>query len=765
MESILKLLRTMKIQKIKKQILTSIFIVLISTLLLGSYIFQTSKTALDNSAKKILTELLESEKSLLEILSKDWSNFLIAISQHPTLKSYAQMSFSKNQEEMNKLKPKLEKLFYEYNQLKPEVVKYMRFIGTNGVEEVLVKNSVISKTYKDRNNRPYFNEIKTQKIGHLNPPTYRKGTSYTGLDWSIAIGDGEKFHGVFTITLDTTVISQLINPSIKAGGIDSFYLLDKKGLQIIGPDNKNFEKPISYFSETQENGYVEKIAESFVVKDSIDLLEGYLLILINNKKITNEHIISFIPTVIILSISSIIILILLSAFLIGTHRRTRALSDLLNERRIMNDELTYQAYHDHLTGLPNRAAFERKARLILIDTIVHKSPSCLIYIDLDKFKLINDSSGHTAGDEFLIALAERINNKLRKTDLFSRLGGDEFGILFENCTIKEAINRLEIVLKDIENFVFNFNGKNHKVGLSIGVSLMNEFTKDIDQAMGEADLACYCAKHSGRNQIKVFDTQSEEMNKAREHTKWVEKIEDALVNNQFILHAQKIKYFTSNTSPCYEILIRLLDIDGKIIAPGHFLPSAERFGLIAQIDRWVIKNTINLISQTDQLHCSINLSGDSIKDPKLLSFINDTIKHSKIEPGRLTFEITESIAIGNIMAARKLVTSIKSIGCMIALDDFGTGLSSFSYLKHLPIDILKIDKSFIDDILTDVFDKEFSNSMVHIAKALSIKTVAEGVENIATVALLKELEVDAIQGYVIHRPEPLNNIISILNEK
>lgn len=433
----------------------------------------------------------------------------------------------------------------------------------------------------------------------------------------------------------------------------------------------------------------------------------------------------------------------------------------ISERRSMTERLTYQAYHDVLTGLPNRLAFERQAGLMIDDVIINDETCCMIYFDLDQFKVVNDTAGHAAGDELLIQLSSRLKKLLRSNDILSRLGGDEFGVLLSKCNREDAKRMAEKILKDVREFLFIYEQRQYQVGASIGICMIDANTRDINQVMSEADIACYSAKKAGRNCIRVYDYESEEISEEHRVMNWSSRIKQALQEDKFILFGQKIANYSyiDNRNRSFEILVRLRE-DDEIITPGVFMPSAERFGLMVELDRWVIENSFSILASHPGQSCNINLSGDSFKDDGLLSFIKTRFNKYALDPSRVTFEITETVAMGNLSAAREVVSELKDIGVSIALDDFGTGLSSFAYLKHFPVDTIKIDKSFVDDILTDPFDREFISSIVAIARALNIKTVAEGVESIATLASLKELNVDAIQGYALHRPEPLTSLLA-----
>tara|TARA_R110000782_G_scaffold166829_1_gene258768 strand:+ start:43 stop:1689 length:1647 start_codon:yes stop_codon:yes gene_type:complete len=452
--------------------------------------------------------------------------------------------------------------------------------------------------------------------------------------------------------------------------------------------------------------------------------------------------------------------------------------DITEERRL-SDQLSYYANHDDLTGLINRREFERRAKRLLSAVNKDSEEHALCYIDLDQFKVVNDTCGHVAGDELLRQLSSVLESTVRKRDTLARLGGDEFGILMEHCSLDGAHRVAESLHKAIQDYQFNWEGKIFKVGVSIGLTPITTMTPDITELLKDADAACYMAKEKGRNRIHVYHPEDTEIANRHGEMLWVSRIHQALAEDQFCLYAQTIESLEQNDGNHYELLLRMIDETGGTIAPGLFLPSAERYNLISKVDRWVIKNTFKeLASHTQFINkinfCSINLSGQSMAEADFLNFVISQFDESGIDGAKICFEITETAAISNLNTAMKFMSTLKGFGCYFALDDFGSGLSSFAYLKNLPVDYLKIDGMFIKDIADDPIDHAMVKSINEIGQVMGMKTIAEFVENDVIKGMLKEIGVDYVQGYGIAKPLPLekllnnsnyNNVVKITTKK
>lgn len=429
--------------------------------------------------------------------------------------------------------------------------------------------------------------------------------------------------------------------------------------------------------------------------------------------------------------------------------------------KTLTQEMTYQATHDPLTNLINRREFECRLDKSIKSAKIDHAKHALCYMDLDKFKVVNDSCGHVAGDELLKQISFTINKKVRETDTFARLGGDEFALLFEGCSIKKAAELAEEIRLEIEDYRFHWDEKSFKVGISIGIVSIDSKSgtpKDIQSA---ADTACYIAKEQGRNRVHVYNIGSKEITEHTNETNWLTRINIALDNNDFILYFQKIAAIENKNDSHYEVLIRMIDADKSLISPAAFLPAAERFNIMVAVDDWVIKNTLTIMSQPQYQHInfSINLSGQSLGDSKFMNDCITRISESQIDATRICFEITETAMIANINTAIKSVSILRGFGCKVALDDFGSGLSSFAYLKNLPVDYLKIDGSLIKDLDKDPINVTMVNSINHIGHSMGLKTIAEYVENDAVLNILSDMQVDYVQGYGIEKPIPLEKIM------
>ena len=432
----------------------------------------------------------------------------------------------------------------------------------------------------------------------------------------------------------------------------------------------------------------------------------------------------------------------------------------ITKLRNLTQKMTYQATHDALTNLINRREFERRLEQAAEETKFNNKNHSLCYMDLDQFKAVNDSCGHAAGDELLKQLSSKINLIIREADTFARLGGDEFGLLLISCPIEKAAIIAEEVRKIVEDFRFHWDGKTFKVGISIGIVILNKQSGSITEIQSAADTACYIAKEQGRNRVHIYEADSTATTKHANETNWLNRINIALDNDKFVLYFQKIASINNDDYEHYEVLIRMISEDGKTIPPNSFIPAAERFDIMSSVDSWVIKNIL-LIMQKEQyvnINFSVNLSGQSLGDLKFMQNCIDQITDSEINPAQLCFEITETAMIANLSNAIRSISILRGLGCKIALDDFGSGLSSFAYLKNLPVDYLKIDGSLIKDIENDKVNITMVKSIIHIGQSMGLETIAEYVENDTVLNLLRDLKIDFIQGYGVAKPVPLEGI-------
>ncbi|MFP5409654.1 MAG: EAL domain-containing protein [Gammaproteobacteria bacterium] len=423
--------------------------------------------------------------------------------------------------------------------------------------------------------------------------------------------------------------------------------------------------------------------------------------------------------------------------------------------------LAYQATHDALTGLINRREFERQVGDVLDGARQHQTDHAFCYMDLDQFKVVNDTCGHAAGDELLIELAAMMRHRVRDLDTLARLGGDEFGILLRNVPLSEARALAEDIRNRVRDYRFLWQGKTFEVGISIGVVQIRADTASVAEVFSNADIACFVAKDKGRNQIHVSNLDDVEQARRQLEMQWSVRIPNALENDRFVLHFQKVLPIdpAAGQPPRCELLVRMLDDDGTLILPGRLIPAAERFRHMPEIDRWVIRHALALIarhgSELGMASYAINLSGQSLGQEDLLDFVRREILRSGVRPGLITFEVTETAAIRNVSHAGRFMAELKKLGCQFSLDDFGSGLSSFGYLKMLPVDYLKIDGSFVRNMIHDAHDHSIVVAITQIARTLKIGCVAEFIEDEVTLQALREIGVEYGQGYHLHRPEEL----------
>ncbi|WP_304640037.1 ammonium transporter [Pseudomonas sp.] len=438
--------------------------------------------------------------------------------------------------------------------------------------------------------------------------------------------------------------------------------------------------------------------------------------------------------------------------------------DVTVNRRLAR-ELSHQAAHDTLTGLANRAEFERRLTQAL-RPLENLGEQVLCYMDLDQFKIVNDTCGHAAGDELLRQLARLFQTRVRSSDVLARLGGDEFGLLLTGCSLEEAVPIADGIRSLVEDFRFSWEGKTFAVGVSIGlVQVGGEHTHSLGEVLSAADSACYAAKDSGRNRIHIYQADDQQLLTRRGEMLWVNRIRQAIEADLLRLYVQPVvRVQGSDDAPAFEVLVRMLGEDGQVIPPGAFMPAAERYLLSSAIDRWVVGNFLAWVGDYSR-RCagrpgsySINLSAASLGEQGFLDFVLETIARHQVPPAVICFEITETSAIANLSRALTFMQRLKAIGCCFALDDFGSGLSSFAYLKNLPVDFLKIDGVFVKDIDTDPIARAMVASINTIGHEMGLKTVAEFVENGEILERLKMLGVDYAQGYHIGRPRPLSEL-------
>ena len=431
----------------------------------------------------------------------------------------------------------------------------------------------------------------------------------------------------------------------------------------------------------------------------------------------------------------------------------------VSESRELNRKLSYHASHDILTGLVNRREFESRLERSLRSAKARETSYALCHVDVDQFKIINDSCGHSAGDALLGQVGALLKTKIRWRDTLSRLGGDEFGVLLESCSLEEALDMADQLRATVSAYKFVWEERTFRLGCSVGVVPITGDSEDVATLLSAADSACAAAKEAGRNRVYSFQENDIDLMRRRKEMQWAARINNALEESRFELFRMTIQPLqVEDPGEHYELLLRMKDENGKIISPVDFINAAERYGLTPAIDRWVIENALRwLVSEADERErlslCSINLSGQSLGDDKFLPFVIDQFHRSGIDAKKICFEITETAAIASFSQANRFIQALKVLGCRFALDDFGTGLSSFGYLKHFPVDFLKIDGSFVKEILHDPIDREMVRSINEIGHLTGKQTIAEFAENVEIINMLRSLGVDYAQGYGIASPQ------------
>jgi diguanylate cyclase (GGDEF)-like protein/PAS domain S-box-containing protein len=437
----------------------------------------------------------------------------------------------------------------------------------------------------------------------------------------------------------------------------------------------------------------------------------------------------------------------------------------VTEARRLTHRMAHQATHDALTGLVNRREFEQRLKRVLKTAREDKTENALCYLDLDQFKLINDHCGHLAGDALLSQLGALLRTQVRERDTLARLGGDEFGVLLERCTLEQACRVAHAFREAIEDFRFVWEGKVFTIGASIGLVPITESSENLTHILRAADAACYMAKDEGRNRIHVFREDDAALARRHREIQWTIHIPQALAEDRFRLCFQPIVSMSALDHPPqhHELLLRLENPQGQLVPPGAFLPAAERYHLIAKIDAWVIRKALGWLNRhptyLDRLHlCAINLSGLSLGNEDFLTLTLRQFKETGVPPEKICFEITETAVIANLGVACRFIDVLHAQGCCFALDDFGSGLSSFAYLKNLPVDFVKIDGAFVKDVVEDPLDWVMVKYINEIGHVMGKQTIAEFVENERILDKLRAIGVDYAQGYYLGEPRVLEDL-------
>lgn len=443
---------------------------------------------------------------------------------------------------------------------------------------------------------------------------------------------------------------------------------------------------------------------------------------------------------------------------LARRQREARLEEELAERRVMEARLQYRATNDELTGLANRSQLEGALELALIRAQNFQRPGALLYIDLDQFKLVNDTEGHESGDRLLGEIAALLRRKMQPRHLVARIGSDEFAVLLEQTPRNAVLEMAEELRKLFHSHCFEGRLGRYHLGASIGVALLSPNERlESGELLARADQACHVAKIHGRNRVHCYDSADPEVLGLQQDAGWVPILRDALREGSFSLVFQPIVRAQDGTCNHYEALVRLSE-GGRLHGPAEFIPAAERVGLIHQIDLWVVEAAMDRLAALppaeNPISLSINLSTHAFRNPDLMPLLERKLEMTGLSPRRLMFEITETSAVTQLAQTRKLVERMRAIGCRFALDDFGSGFSTFSYLKHFPVDLLKIDGGFVVNMLNDETDELLVRSMVGLAHSLGKRVVAEFVENEATAQRLREIGADYLQGYHLGKPQP-----------
>ena len=446
------------------------------------------------------------------------------------------------------------------------------------------------------------------------------------------------------------------------------------------------------------------------------------------------------------------------AFAIMTQSIKGYIAELLERDR----KSTWEARHDSLTGLLSRSAFEECIEQCIEDAKYTQTVHAMLFLDLDKFKVINDTAGHLAGDHLLKEISKLFEMLIRQEDVCARFGGDEFGIMLKSCPLHVAQKKVQEIIERVENFQFYWEHKRFKIGVSIGLVIIDGSVDNSLELLSLSDTACYIAKEKGTNSFHIVDNTSETLTHVRDEMNWISKIDDAILHNRFILYVQHIKSLKKDNDH-HEVLIRMKNEEGELFSPDAFLPSAHRYYLMPKIDVWVIETLFKTIAASTFLQSNtfaINLSGQSLMKEGFSEHVKALFKRYDINGKNIVFEITETAAMSNIERVMNFIEEFNKEGCHFSLDDFGTGMSSFAYLKNFKVRYLKIDGSFVSDILEDPVDKIMVESITKVAHLLHLETIAEYVENDAILETVKMLDVDFAQGYGIEKPHPLTHLVS-----
>ena len=464
--------------------------------------------------------------------------------------------------------------------------------------------------------------------------------------------------------------------------------------------------------------------------------------------------------IVILSVAGTLVPIgiLLTQRMVSRVERAERELEELRLRQEYAAKLAYHASHDPLTGLVNRLEFESRLKLALHTAATQERQHAVMYLDLDQFKVVNDTAGHAAGDQLLRQVSALLKGQVREGDTIARLGGDEFGVLLDNCPLQDAIRIADDLRRCIADFRFVSEGGSFSVGVSIGAVQVADGILNLTDVLSAADAACYTAKDKGRNRVQFYRPHDSEVSLRRGEMEWISRLRHALQEGRFTLYAQRIHSVGDRHAPSnhHELLVRMLDEHGGVIPPMAFIPAAERYSMMPLIDEWVIKNAFPRISALGPAGgtFAINVSGMSIADERFLEFVREQFRRYPMPPRSVCFELTETAAVANFDKAARFFGEMKSLGCLFSLDDFGAGMSSFGYLRHLPVDFIKIDGSFVKDLADDPVDLATVRAINDVGHVMGKQTIAEFVDGETGLDALREIGVDYAQGNWISPPQP-----------
>ncbi len=453
------------------------------------------------------------------------------------------------------------------------------------------------------------------------------------------------------------------------------------------------------------------------------------------------------------------------------HERERVLTEKAAKAEQVARDLKWEASHDALTRLINRREFNNRASSLCRQAEMARARHVVMFLDLDQFKLVNDTCGHAAGDALLRQLPSKLQACLGPNDTLARIGGDEFGVLLPGASLERGEEVAEALSRAVRDFRFFWHGRLFEVGVSIGVVSITREHSHLQTVFHAADTACYIAKRNGRNQIKVMDSSAEELRENKKHANCAYEIPEAIRENRLELYVQEIRAANEldGATSHYEVLVRMRARDGRLIYPAQFIPVAERYGLALDVDRWVVNSALAWMASNPPINgyrgpggktaagCrfSINLSGQSLSNEAFLGEVLGLFRQYDVDPGLVTFEVTETAVISNLATARRFIKRLKAIGCRFALDDFGSGMSSFAYLQQLDVDYVKIDGSLVSRVARGGLENVMIVAIIQIARYMKACTVAEYVEDDLTEKVLRDAGIDYMQGYLLHRPMPI----------